>query len=330
MSTPISIYRRLAERLGPHRTRWLSILLLIGAGALTIRLLIATRLDSSALLYMLVPYAGALLLTLVLSTPEPGQPWWRGYLNFALTSLVVFLGSSVVLGEGFICVIIFAPIYFAVATLAFLSRWLRETHRSYKARRMTALLPMFVVILSLEGAVPGLAFNRVESVQVQREVPLPATEVMARLQAPVDLDQPRHWLLTLFPAPEPLTQQNFAAGAIHEVTIVYPRWFVTNVHSGTLQLEIEALEAQRIATRVRSDSTLFANYMALKGTELQVEPRGARRTLVVLTVHYNRKLDPYWYFGPVMRFGVARMAEFLIDTMAVRDLTPTGAHHAAL
>ncbi len=31
---------------------------------------------------------------------------------------------------------------------------------------------------------------------------------------------------------------------------------------------------------------------------------------------FERRLDPYWYFGPLERFGVSKAAEALIDNVA--------------
>ncbi|MFK7914895.1 MAG: hypothetical protein AB8B93_13340 [Pseudomonadales bacterium] len=310
-------YRRLCERFGRRRVLWVGTLLLIALASLSIRLLIFTGLDHSALLYVLVPYGCALLIA-TLRPMQPGTRWWRGYLDFSLTSLVVFLGSSVVLYEGFVCVAIFLPIYFAVVTLAFVSRWLTEVYRNHKAGRMAALLPALMLVASVEGVVTGTSFPREETITVQRTIALPAVQVIERLRQPVDLDQPRHWLLTLFPAPEPLPAQRFEAGAIHAVQIVYPRWFFTNVHRGTLRLQIDSVGARHTRTRVLSDTTLFGNYMTLHGTDIAVQTTHDQHSQVSMTVRYHRKLDPSWYFGPLMRFGVARMAEFLIEAMVVR------------
>ena len=311
-------YRTLTAHLGARRAGWLVTLLLIAAASLSIRFLIFTGLDHSALLYVLVPYGCAVLITLV-RPMQPDQRWWRSYLDFTLTSLVVFLGSSVVLYEGFVCVAIFLPIYFAVVTIAFISRWLIEIHHNRKTRRMATLLPLLMVAASVEGVLPATSFPREETITVAHNIPLPAHRVIERLRQPVDLDQPRHWLLKLFPAPEPLPAQRLVAGAVHQVHIVYPRWFVTNVHKGTLALHIDSVDARHTRTRVLSDTTLFGNYMRLHGTDIRVHPLTEYSSQVSMTVRYHRKLDPSWYFGPLMRLGVARMADFLIQAMVVRS-----------
>ena len=40
------------------------------------------------------------------------------------------------------------------------------------------------------------------------------------------------------------------------------------------------------------------------------------RTEVTWTLHYWRRLDPSWYFGPLERYGVGLAAGYLIETLA--------------
>lgn len=62
----------------------------------------------------------------------------------------------------------------------------------------------------------------------------------------------------------------------------------------------------------------ISHYLRLIGTRIDFVPLDADTTEVTLTVRFERKLDPAWYFGPLERYGVREMAAFLIDEMIVR------------
>ena len=112
----------LRSRYGERRVNWLGVLLLIGIGSAGVHLLVRHNLDSSALLYVGLPYLGALAIVIV-RPPRSRDRWWHAYRDFTLTSLIVLLASSIVLFEGFVCVLLFLPIYFLVVSIAFLGTW---------------------------------------------------------------------------------------------------------------------------------------------------------------------------------------------------------------
>ena len=53
------------KRYGQRRVNWLGVLLLIGVGSAAVHLLVRHALDSSALLYVGLPYLGALAIVIV-------------------------------------------------------------------------------------------------------------------------------------------------------------------------------------------------------------------------------------------------------------------------
>ena len=63
------------------------------------------------------------------------------------------------------------------------------------------------------------------------------------------------------------------------------------------------------------DESYISNYMTLHGTELAFEPISSEETLVSLTIHFDRMLDPVWYFEPLERFAVKKSAEFLVNEL---------------
>ncbi|MEM1262386.1 MAG: hypothetical protein AAGH76_08320 [Pseudomonadota bacterium] len=308
--------RALQTRFGVTRVNWLVWMLAVGAASLVVRLLIATDLDSSALLYVGVPYVVSLLITFIRPI-RTDKAWWQFYFDHALAALAVFLASSIVLFEGFVCVLFFIPIYLLIITIAFFIHWLsraaKERYRTY-----VSVLPLLLVALSFEGTTDFLTVERTSSVTVSKTVTLTRDEVLANLAKPFDLDKKRHWLLSLFPMPYEIEAGSLQAGDIHTIKTRYHRWFVTNTHEGEAELEIVAVAPNRIQTRFLDDTTFFATYLRMLGTEITLADAGPAQTTITLRIDYERKLDPAWYFHPLQQYGVAKMADFLIDEVMIR------------
>ncbi len=128
----------------------------------------------------------------------------------------------------------------------------------------------------------------------------------------------RGGLLQLFPMPDRIAAGSLTPGAVHEVHYTYRRWFVTNVHQGRTLLEIGDVGDRHVTTRILHDTSYIASYLRLRGTRIELTPIDARTTRVELTAEFDRLLDPGWYFGPLQRYAVSEMAEFLIQEVIVR------------
>ena len=326
MARLTDIVDRLRARRGARRVLVLAILLLVGVGSLAVHFLIRQELDSSALLYVGIPYVGALVIAAVQPT-TPSTSLRHRYRDFSLTSLIVFLGSSIVLFEGFVCVLMFLPIYFLVATIAFATHWLSTTGGKHHGKRYASVLPLIVLVSSFEGTTDRLSAERTSSATATRVAHMTPAQVMANLVRPIDLDKDRNWMLSLFPMPYRVEAESLHPGDVHHLHTRYHRWFVTNTHEGVLRLEILEVEPTRVRTRIVHDTTLFSSYLEQIGTEISLTPITPDTTKIALTIDYRRKLDPAWYFHPLQKYAMGQMAGFFIDEVMIRD-APATRHQA--
>jgi hypothetical protein len=90
------------------------------------------------------------------------------------------------------------------------------------------------------------------------------------------------------------------------------------MHEGRMLLEITEVNDTRIKSRFLSDTSYISKYLRLKTIEILLKKIDERQTRVTFKVDFERKLDPYWYFAPVERFGVSKTAEFLISEVIER------------
>lgn len=323
-----------------YQKKWLVLLLIIGLACLVLKILLDSKFGHSAFVYVGVPFLVAVALlafvksgsetsdvpneNLVESSESPEEPLEdsesdAGFLfKFVFWSLVVMLSTSVFLGEGFICVLMFMPIYFGIVFLiALIVVLIRKAEKKGKDKRYVHIIPALIVVSSFEGVVPEFEFNRDYSVTRDILVSASPEQIHSHLMSPMALDVDRHWLLEIFPMPTNIDAETLSAGDIHTIDFVYHRWFVTNTHEGSMQLEISEMDDNYIRTSFLENSSYIKNYLELEGTEIHFEAIDDQSTKVSLTIHYQRFLDPVWYFGPLQSYAIGEVADLLLEELFV-------------
>lgn len=295
-----------------NRSQLIRILFVIAAIAVVIRALLDSRFATSALLYLTVPFVVSMLIHQFIPY-EVENSRGRQLFNHLRDATVVMLATSFILFEGFVCVLMFMPIYYLCALI----HYAFTRNRDYSHMKVI-VLPLVVGVLSLEGVFPATSLPRKAEVTHVAVVDGSIAELKANMAAPITFDQERNWLLSIFPLPVKVEAGTLKAGDVHTLDFIYKRWFYTNVHEGTFALEISDVGADYVRTTVVKNTSYLASYVQIDGTEVAFRDVGAGQTEVSLTVHYHRKLDPSWYFGPLQSYAFERSAAYLIDTVIAR------------
>lgn len=296
------------------------LLFLAAIGSLGVRLLKDYNFHNSALLYVAAPFLIAVILAVFTSRQEPKKNWWTGYWNVARGSLIVMLGSSVLLFEGFLCVVMFMPIYFGVMTVGFIYDLIwRKVQGKSKGSVAVHILPVLVLLSAFEGTHEDLSFERHNTVSYETVVSFNIETIKERMSRPINLQKERHWFLKMFPMPYEVDAGNLEEGAVHKIYYRYKKWFFTNIHEGYTELKIAEVGEEYIRTEILHDSSYMSNYIKFIGTHVELEQLSDIQTRVRLNIKFDRKLDPSWYFEPLERYGVKKMAEFLITEIIIND-----------
>lgn len=280
--------------------------------AVLITLLWRIRIGDSAMLYVGLPYLIAVvLLVFALNPREPGLEPTYGWL--VRTSLWILFSTALVLQEGFICVLFFIPIYLIVITVVYgLIRWVRSA-RSRERHLRASLVPVLLLLTSVEGVTPSLTMPTHAVVAATSVVSAAPSEIRRNLANPTLIDGSTNLVLALFPMPYAVETGDLRVGAIHLAHYRYHRWFFTNTHEGTTTLRITQSDETRIAAELVSDTSYLAKYLAVHEVVLEMTPRADGLTAVTISVDFDRKLSPAWYFGPLEAYAVRRMARHLIQ-----------------
>lgn len=292
----------------------LSICLCIGAVAF--RLLYIGRLEQTAALFIGLPTLLSILLTLT-----PNAKSANGMIMKGIT--LGLLMSGIVFAEGFICIVMAAPLFYLVGLLIGASD---DRYRKNKAAQgnilsSVVLLPLFV--MSLEGVTPELSFDRSEIITVEKTIAATPAEVRHALaQRPV-FDQELPFYLQLgFPRP---TNTQGAGLQLGDQRIV--RFAGGEGQPGDLILTISDSRPELIVFSVDSDTSHIAHWLDWKEFRVRLHEIQPGQTYVRWTATYDRRLDPAWYFAPWQRYAVRLAGEYLIDTIATPQGRRQGEQH---
>jgi hypothetical protein len=293
-----------------ERRSQMTLIVLVGivaAGAVWFRATVGMGLAQSSALFIGVP---ALLATAAVFLPTSSA---KGVACKAVT--IGLLVSLVFLGEGVVCVLMSAPLFYLVALVIGGSIDWQKRRDNHNSRIFPLLALMAVVPMSLEGVFPLTTISRATVVSETQTVHAPADAVAAALRSEPRFDRALPRLLAKgFPRPKGVaidghTLRVSMRGGEMRLNGMEPR-------TGTLILERVVDEPGSIIWLATSDDSHMRHFLSWQSSEVEWEAVDEHRTRVTWTIRYRRDLDPAWYFGPMERFAVRLAAQYLIESVA--------------
>ena len=265
-----------------------------------------TMLQDTAALYIGLPMLLAVTIALI-ETETPRATTYK-----VLT--IALLLSPLLIGEGFICMLLAAPIMYAVAFIVGSLLNMMFTKKDKKVHAAAGLALIF--LLALEGVSPLMTVERMNEVTVEKIVALPAEKVKAALAGPLKYDnRPKSFYTWLFLPPDRVTGAGLEAGDRRVMTMTYNKWIVTNKWTGDITFEVAASGPDFVTFRLVEDKSYMALYMDWQDATTRFERIDDNHTKVTQTIRYRRKLDPSWYVGPMEKAAVRDAAETIINSL---------------
>jgi hypothetical protein len=212
-------------------------------------------------------------------------------------------------GEGYLCILFASPLFLVVGLLVGkLVDWSR-------AKRSTTLSCIAVVLLpfSLEGVVPQLTHNRVQSVEVTQIVNVPVSRVETALAQSPDIARALPRFLRIgFPRP---LQANGSGLALDSLRVIHFAG-AEGDPPGDLIMRVAATRPGYVRFETISDSSKLTQWVRWRNSEVTYAAVNGEATRVTWRITYDRELDPYWYFAPWEQFAVRQAAKYLINANA--------------
>ncbi len=285
------------------RSQWTLIFLIlaVSAGSVMYRLIVRGRLEQTAVLFVGIPAVLAVLLAMMPNAKSAKGGIIRGLALFLLL-------SGPLLGEGFICILMASPIFFLVGLIV------GAIVDSNRERRQTTLSCVVLLLLpiSIEGSSPRLSFNREETVQASQVVNGSEQDVRVALShSPrTDLPLPLYGRLG-FPRPTKAWGDGLEIGATRTIHFAGGEG-----KPGDLLLKVSESRTGYVRFDAISDHTKIAHWLNWQSSEIEWTAVDAQHTRVSWTLHFERRLDPAWYFRPWERYATRLAAEYLIRANA--------------
>ncbi|MFE3448286.1 hypothetical protein ACFXJ8_05060 [Nonomuraea sp. NPDC059194] len=296
-----------------HAKRVLAgVLVALFTGLLAYKVLRAGHLEQTAVFYVGVP--AVIAITVVLAARPRSA---TGMIMAVLTVALALAGP--LLGEGIVCLVFAAPLFYLVGALI----GLFVDHVGRRAKGLNALAVPLLLLVAVEGAGEATSLPRLERVSATRAF---AGDIERSLASTLPAFRPyESALLRLgFPTPLLATGEGLEPGATREITFSPRRSLGLGAQAEprAMTLRVKQRAPGRVVFTVVRDTTL-ARWLELREAEFAWS---AGRLTVSLS--YRRTFDPSWYFGPLQRYALTQAADYLAITFAT-PATPPAAPSAS-
>ena len=286
----------------------------LAVASIAFRLLYAGGLRHSAAVFVGIPTMIALLVV-NMEKPATGTGVVMRVITLAL------LLSGIVFAEGFICIVLAAPIFYLVGFVA--AKAVGGMMQAGRHGRGAMMLMLVLLPTGLEGTMPGVEWNREERVTRSLVVRATPAQVRAALATRPDFAAPLPPFLRLrFPVPVATSGSGLAVGDTRAV--VFEHAHGGHIEHGTLMFRVAESDSAAVRFEPVRDDSYITHWLSWESSDVQWQAISAHETRVAWTLTYRRRLDPAWYFAPLERYGVGVAAGYLIEALAVPSahLTP--------
>src|SRR6266496_2988378 len=245
--------------------------------------------------------------------------WFLIALTFALAvgSLgyrLLLLG--ILLGEGFICILMASPLFYFVGLLIGLVVDGVERRRQRRlSSKLYGVLLLPLLPMALEGTRPELSFARAQHVVREQTVAASAERVVRALSRNPEFRGPLPFYLSLgFPRPVNATGTGLEIGDRHVIHFAGGEG-----KPGDLILEVMQRGPGLVVFQPVSDTSHIAHWLTWRRAEICWNESTPGQLHIWMEIEYSRSLDPAWYFGPWERYAVGLVCDYWIRIVAAPE-----------
>jgi hypothetical protein len=284
----------------------------VAIGCIAYRLIVRGGLQQTAALFIGIP---AILAIVVVGGVSP-----RSATGIACKAVTVgLLASLMFLGEGMLCIVMSAPLFYLVAIVIGQTAEAIQRRRNRQTTLLSSVLLLAFVPMSLEGVLPLTTINRNDTVTRTKLVHATSEGVQNALH-----QQPRFdrmlplYLRSGYPRPISTTIDRTPNGTRWVIRFRGGEMRITGIEpqTGDLVLMLEEEHPGYLRWRAISDNSHMTHFMRWREITAEWSLIDAETSQVTWTIQYERGLDPAWYFGPIEHYAVGLAADYLIDSVA--------------
>jgi hypothetical protein len=290
-----------------------AIIAAVAVASLAYRLLVSHGLAQTSALFVGIPAILAIVVVFAVSPESSG-----GVACKAVT--VGLLVSAMFLGEGFLCVIMSAPLFYLVA-IAVASAI--DTARSHgHGTTFSFVILLAIIPVTMEGVFDVTTVDRRESISESKVVRATPQQIERALFLTPRFDRVLPlYLRAGFPTPVATRIDRAPTGMEWVIRLRGGEMRLDGMEarSGDLVLALDEARPGLVRWRAVADSSHMTHFLIWREVIVEwraVDAVNKETSLVTWTLKYDRGLDPAWYFGPWERYAVRLAARYLIDAVA--------------
>ena len=288
-----------------NSAQWMVAAFLVTAliiGAFIYRIVLRIGMSHTSLMFIGIPLVLAIVLVLC---PRPTSATGSILRGMTLALLIV----APIVGEGYLCILFAAPLFLGVGLIV------GKLVDFSRAKRSTTLscIAIFMLPVMLEGVVPQLTYDRLQSVEATRIVNAAPGQVEAALAQSPDIAAALPRFLSIG-FPRPLSAQGSGLALNSMRTIHFSG--AEGDPPGDLVMQVTSLRPGYVCFAAVSDSSKLSQWVRWQSSEVFYTPVDATHTRVRWRISFARQLDPYWYFAPWEQLAVRQAASYLITANA--------------
>ncbi len=273
------------------------IVLVIAIASIAFRLLGDNSLEQTSLLFIGIPTLITILI--IRYSKKPKSAYGVAFLTITIFLLI----SGIFLGEGFVCILFMAPLFYAVtAVLVWGYEYLDKKDKNKTYSLIT--IPLFLVLFNPLDYVGEEKTHSIETVK-QIDTKL---NISTLNKHPDFLSKLPTFFKIGFPKPIHSKGEGLAIGDTRTIDFKSSTKGV-----GQLVLEIKERTENTIYFKIKSDNTHINHWLTYKEIKVEVRERAGIKE-VVWTTDFVCDLGPSWYFEAFEKYAINLMNEHLIQS----------------
>jgi hypothetical protein len=292
------------EKQGRRAAQWWVVALVVASacGAALYWWSIHEHLGQSSAMFIGVPAVLAILLAMT-----PKAKTVKGGIVKGITLALLIVAP--LLGEGYLCILMASPLFYALGILVGGAVDIDRRKRS----KTLSCVALVLLPMCLEGTTPELSLNRHETVEAVKAVDGSADAVTQMLSLSPRVDTALPGFLRIgFPRPLEAHGEGLEVGAMRTIHFAGAE----GDPPGDLVMRVAERRPGYVRFETVSDGSKLTQWIRWTSSEVEWKQVDAGRTEVKWRIHFDRQLDPAWYFTPWERFAVKDAAGYLIEANA--------------
>jgi hypothetical protein len=292
------------RKLTISNSQWALIALVVAfiGGSILYRFLKHEQLWQTSAMFIGVPAVLAIVLAL---TPK-ARTLTGGILKGITLALLII---APLLGEGYVCILFASPLFYLVGIIV------GVVADSIRVRRSAKLscIAMLLIPMCMEGVIPQLTLNRMQTVEARRVVNASPGDVRDALSRSPRIESKLPPFLSIgFPRPLRASGEGLNIGSMRAIHFSGAE----GDPEGDLRMQVVQSSDGFVRFATLSDESKLTQWIRWDSSEVRWHSINPTQTEVVWRVNFERELDPAWYFAPWERFAVDEAAKYLIEANA--------------